>query len=68
MMENQLNESQVIEIRPINVKIEMKSSSVTLIKRYNYENKNTVKKPTAFLKELLAHKIDNSPRVRSFTI
>jgi hypothetical protein len=67
MMEN-LEESQIIEIRPIIVKIEQKSSSVTLIKRYNYENNNTVKKPTAFLKNLLAHRIDNSPRVRSFTV
>jgi hypothetical protein len=67
MMEN-LEESRIVEIRPIIVKMEQKSSSVTLIKRYNYENKNTVKKPTAFLKELKAHRIDNSPRIRPFTI
>jgi hypothetical protein len=69
MMENQLNEPQIIvELRPINVKIPEKSSSVTLVKRYNYKGKNRVEKQTVFLKELLTHRIDKSPRIRPFTI
>lgn len=68
MMENQLNESQIVEIRPINVKIQEKSNSVTLIKRYNYEGNNRVEKPTAFLKGMKLHQIDKSCRLRSFTI
>ena len=67
MMEN-LEQIQIVEIRPINVKIQEKSNSVTLIKRYNYEGNNRVEKPTAFLKGMLAHRIDNTPRIRSFLI
>jgi len=61
-------ESQIVEIKPITVKLEQKAVSVTLVKRYNYDEGNRVIEETAFFKDLLAHRIDNSPRVRSFSI
>jgi len=67
-MENLIeSETKVIEMRPIQLKRVEKANSETLIKRHYYA-KGKVEKVLSLYKELLAHRIDSSPRLRSFSI
>ena len=65
-MEN-IEAPKIVEIRPVCLHVEQKSNSVTLVKRYNYE-KQSKQHETAFFKNMLAHRIDESPSIRPFSI
>lgn len=69
-MENltESNESKIVEIRPVQLKRVEKANSEKLIKRHNYPKGKRVVKHLALYKELLAHQIDKSPRLRPFSI
>jgi hypothetical protein len=59
---------KLIEMRPVNIKRTEKAHSEKLVKRHYYDKSGKVETFLSFYKEILAHRIDNSPRLRSFTI
>jgi hypothetical protein len=61
-------DSKLIEIRPIQLKRTEKANSETLVKRYYCKNNKHYEMSTSLLKAILSHRIDNSPRLRSFNI
>jgi hypothetical protein len=63
-------DKNIIECKPISNKPIEKSTSITIIKRYpnKTDPEKTTKYNKKFYQELLAHRIDNSPRLRAFSI
>jgi cobyric acid synthase len=67
-MENFEQEPKIIEMRPVQLKHVEKANSEILISRKDYGTKSTNAYKTDFFKALLSHRIDDSPRLRSFSI